>query len=126
MGRFTKGMRDYVEKLNELDDESIGSAEVQNRGDVSGNITLDWGGRKEIRLRLTGNTTVTSMSNMGDGLRYLIKVEQDGSGGHSFDIDGLRIINVDLSGLSTDADAVNFVGIHYDEDDSVATLMAVN
>lgn len=81
-----------AKRTNDIVDNAITSVKIaqnaalrpSSQADVTGNITLDFSSVLQLRLRLTGNVTVTAITMPpDDGAVAVVRALQDGTGGRS-------------------------------------------
>lgn len=91
---------------------------IYRNTNVSGSVNIDWGQYDEVRFTLTGNASFT-FTNAFDGQGCIMKLKQDGVGGHSITLPGNIRYSVDMRTYSMTAGAgcIDRIGFMYDNDD---------
>lgn len=85
---------------------------VHNHGNVTGAVTVDWDNGNMQRMRLTGAVTLT-FSNPTAGRRYLLILEQDGTGSRLVTWPTIRWFAGITPTLSTAATAIDQIALAY-------------
>lgn len=92
---------------------------IYKNASISGNVTIDWSMYDEVRFTLVGNTVLTFIGAT-DGQGCVIKLKQDGVGGHTVGLPGNIRYSMDMVSYSVVAAAggVDRLGFMYDSDDT--------
>lgn len=105
---------------------SSGSVSVEA---YAANKALDWTGKEEIQITLTGDLTITAMTGMTSGGRYILTLKQDATGSRLLTISASNIqYSDDIPSLilSTTALAEDTIGLVYNSATSKMKVAAFN
>lgn len=93
---------------------------------ASGTVTCNWGAFDEIRLTLTGNTTL-SFQPGNDGQGCTLKIKQNSTGNFTLTLPGSVRFNADVVAYTNTkaADKADRVGFIYDAGDSRYDFVSV-
>lgn len=96
--------------------------EIDN-GESGAAVTIHWDNGNKQRIELTNNCIISFAAPIGNAANLILKVEQDGSGGHTVTWPGsLQWPNSSIPALSTGAGDVHIVALYYDGQNYYGTV----